>query len=365
MTKPPAASIHDRKREHLALSHTGPVVGAEHRGLFDEIELVHDALPELALHELELGTDFFDHRLAAPLMVTGMTGGPPEAGDINRRVAALCQRYGLAMGVGSQRVITKAAESLATFQVRDVAPDIVLLGNLGVAQARDLGLARVAELKRAIGADYMAIHLNPGQELVQGGVEADRDFRGALDTLARLVEALDGKVLVKECGTGLSPRVVARLAAIGVRGVDVSGTGGTSWIKVEALRNTGRMAALGHQFAGWGVPTAAAVAGAAGQVPLVVASGGIDSALTAAKALALGADVVGAARPVLQALLDHGDEGGAEWVETLLDGLRLAMVLTGCRRPGELRQVPRVLGPRLQAWIAQADRVPQGLQDVK
>lgn len=350
------SDIHQRKLDHIALCHTADVHGTDHHGLWEEVALVHDALPELATHALDLRTPLLDHTLRAPLMVTGMTGGPAEAGRINRGVAQACGALGLAFGVGSQRVITRDGASATTFRVRDVAPDLVLFGNLGINQVRDLGLDVVRDLVARIEANYLAVHLNPAQELAQPGDEADHDFRHGYETLARLVDALDGRVLVKECGTGLSPRVVARLHAAGVRAVDLSGSGGTSWVKVESLRATGAQQRLGQLFAGWGIPTAAAVLGASALTPRpqLVASGGIGDGLAAAKALALGADVAGMARPVLQAFLDAGPEGGPEaaqaFLEEVIAGLRMAMVLTGCHHPAELRQVPRVIGPRLQSW---------------
>ncbi|MEZ4464519.1 MAG: hypothetical protein R3F43_08420 [bacterium] len=215
--------IHQRKLDHIELCNTADVEGTDHGGLFAEVHLVHDALPELAMGELDLSTPFLDHPLRAPLMVTGMTGGPAEAGRINAGVARVCARLGLAFGVGSQRVITRDAASAATFQVRRVAPDVVLVGNLGVNQVRDLGVGVVRELMARIEADYLAVHLSPAQELAQPGGEADHDFRSGYATIGALVEALDGRVIVKECGTGLSPKVVRGLAALGVRAVDVSG----------------------------------------------------------------------------------------------------------------------------------------------
>ena len=349
------SDIYQRKRDHIALCNDGDVEAGDHRGLFDEVRLVHDALPELALSEIDLRTRLLDHELAAPLMVTGMTGGPTEAGDINRGIAKVCGELGLAFGVGSQRVATRADAAGATFEVRDVAPDVVLFANLGVNQVRDLGVAAAAELMRSIEADYLAIHLNPAMELVQRGADADRDFRGGYETIERAVEATGGRVLVKECGTGISPAVVRRLHAAGVRAVDVSGSGGTSWVKVEALRAEGSLAELGLLFADWGIPTAAAVAMSAGVGPQIVASGGVRDGLVAAKALALGADVAGCARPVLQAFLAGGEAGARAFLESMVRGVRTAMALTGCRRPAELRAVPKVLGPRLQAWTAQGD----------
>ena len=149
---------------------------------------MHQALPELAADELELAVELCGHRLAAPVMVTGMTGGTATAARINREIATAAAAAGLAMGVGSQRAMAEHPELLATFRVKDVAPGVVLIGNLGVVQAGALGVARVIELVKQIEADALAIHLNPGQELIQA--DGDRDFRGAIDTIARLVEAV-------------------------------------------------------------------------------------------------------------------------------------------------------------------------------
>jgi isopentenyl-diphosphate delta-isomerase len=352
----PMHESHIRKLDHLNLCAGDEVEHGAHRGLFEEVALVHDALPELSTHDVDLTTRFLDHTLPAPLMLTGMTGGPPEAGEVNHTLARLCERLGLPFGVGSQRVMLRDPDCAPTFQVRKSAPNVVLLGNLGVMQAQALGPARAAEVMRSIEADYLAIHLNPAMELVQPGSEADSDFRGGYETIARLVDALQGKVLVKECGTGLSARVAARLAGLGVRGLDVSGSGGTSWVKVEALRATGRQARLGQLFADWGIPTAAAVALCRPAAPDVtlIASGGVNDGLAAARALALGADVAGLARPVLQAYNAGGFDGALEFLEETIAAVRIAHVLTGCRTPAELRRAPRVLGPRLTAWIDQA-----------
>lgn len=347
------SDIFQRKRDHLALCTDGPVHGADHHGLFEEVQLVHCALPELATEQLDLGARLLDHPLKAPLMVTGMTGGPPEAGEINRTLAAACAAAGIAFGVGSQRIITKAAGTAETFTVRAAAPDVVLCGNLGVNQIRDLGVARAAALMQRIEADCLCVHLNAAQELAQPGGEADSDFRHGYATIGRLVEALDGRVIVKECGTGLAPSVVARLHGLGVRAVDVSGSGGTSWVKVEALRADGVQADLGMLFQGWGIPTAAATALSAGIGPQIIASGGIVDPLQAAKALALGADLVGSARPVLQAYASAGREGVDRFIALMIRGLKMALLLTGSRTIADLRRAPRIVGPRLKAWIEQ------------
>ena len=354
------ADIHQRKIDHIELCDTGDVEHGVHRGLFEDVVLVHDALPELSMDELDLSTPFIDHQLAAPIMVTGMTGGPEIAGGINRGIAMACDTLGLAFGVGSQRIITRDAVTAATFDVRTVAPNAVVLGNIGVVQARELGSEAVRELVDRIGADYLAVHLNPAMELVQPGADADRDFRGGYDIIGRLVDSMDGRVVVKECGSGIAPWVAARLAKLGVRAIDVSGSGGTSWVKVEALRASGSNASIGAEFADWGIPTAAATAMARERLgadgPCLIASGGVDRGRTVATALALGADVAGMARPVLRAFRRGGEEEVRAFLETVISGLRIAMATTGCRRPAQLRQVPRIVGPRLGAWLEQARR---------
>ena len=355
------SDIHQRKLDHIELCTNGDVENGVHRGLFEEVHLLHDALPELSMDEIDLQVRFLDHQLSAPLMLTGMTGGPPEAGEINRGLAIICAEMGIAFGVGSQRIITRAPESMETFRVRSVAPNLVLIGNIGVMQAKALGAARILELVMSIEADYLAVHLNPAMELVQPGADADTDFRGGYDTIGHLVDALGGRLLVKECGTGLSPKVVARLASLGVRAMDVSGVGGTSWIKVEALRNAGMAGQLGQSFAAWGIPTAAATAMARRAAPgaTLISSGGIDNGLTAARALALGADVAGMARPVLQAWKRGGAVATYAFLSEVLAGLRMAMALTGCRKVPELRDAPRVYGPNLHNWLLQGGVIPR------
>ena len=194
-----------------------------------------------------------------------------------------------------------------------------------------------------------------GHELVQPSAEADSDFRRGYDTIGALVDAFDGRVIVKECGCGLSPDVVQRLHSLGVRAVDVSGSGGTSWVKVEALRAADQQATLGELFSEWGIPTLAAT-GMAARIDgmQLIASGGVDDGLKAAKALAMGATVAGCARPVLQAFLEGIDEV-REYLSTMIAAIRMAMALTGARTVAELRRVPGVLGPTLSRWLEQVE----------
>lgn len=340
--------IADRKNAHLRLCAEEDV---EHRGttLLEEVRLLHEALPELSLDDVDLSTEILGRRLAAPILISGMSGGTAEAGRLNRALATVAQKCGLGFGVGSQRPMLLHPETAESYRVRDVAPDVLLLGNVGFVQARDSGVAGVAELAEAIGADGICVHLNAAQELVQD--EGDRDFRGALDAIGRLVDELPVPVVVKETGSGLAPATLARLRALGVSWVDVSGAGGTSWTAVESLRGTPRQRALGAELRDWGIPTAASIVYARREGLGTIASGGIRSGHDAARALALGADAVSLALPLLRAFAAGGLDPALAAAHGLVEGLRSVALLTGCRRPSDLSKAPRVLGPGLRAWL--------------
>ena len=342
------SEISERKESHLKLCTTADV---EHCSgtLLDEVHLLHNSLPELSVDEVDLSCELFGRRLEAPLLISGMTGGTPEAGTLNRGLAIVAQKCGLGMGVGSQRAMLLHPEATESYRVRDVAPDILLLANLGAVQVREVGPARAAQLVQAIGANALCVHLNAAQELVQA--EGDRDFRGCLLAIQELVDTLPVPLVVKETGCGLAPATLERLAAIGVRWVDVSGAGGTTWTGVEALRGPQRQRALGRELREWGIPTAACVAYAKRAGLGTIASGGVRGGLDAARALALGADAVALALPFLRALAQGGTARALEAAAEITEALRAVAVLTGSRRAADLQNAPRVLGPRLRAWL--------------
>jgi len=237
--------------------------------------------------------------------------------------------------------------------VRDVAPDILLLGNLGVVQLAKLETTAVAEALDRVGADALAVHLNAGQELAQPG--GDTDFRGGLATIRRLARKLGRPVLVKETGCGIAPSTALALAQAGALAIDVSGAGGTSWIAIEAKRAQGGQAARGQLFREWGIPTAACLAWIE-ELDLgadIVASGGIRTGLDVARALALGARVVGLAQPVLVAASDGGTEGAVRFLSGVIDGLRTACMLAGVARAEALGHAPKVVTGELLDWLAQ------------
>ncbi len=341
--------ISDRKRDHLRLCAEEDVEAHHKTNLLDAVELFHDSLPELNLDDIDMSAELFGRKLKAPLLITGMTGGADDAARINSDLAVVASEFGLAMGVGSQRAMADDADLTDTYQIRQYAPEIPILGNIGAVQAAQMSTDAVAEICHAIDADALGIHLNPGQELIQP--EGDRDFLGCLDAIARLADELHVPVVVKETGCGLSPNVLDRLVDAGVQWVDTSGAGGTTWIGVESRRAAAQAQKLGELFWDWGVPTAASIVYARNRGLNVVGSGGLRNGLHAAKALALGADLAGMALPWLRAAHDHGVEGARRFACAATGALRTAMALTGSENLDDLRRTDRLLGPRLRRWI--------------
>ena len=345
--------LEQRKSQHLDIVQRDEVEPLGGDPLFSCVRLVHRALPELSLDDVDLSVELCGKQLQAPLMVVGMTGGTERAGQINQDLAALAQEMGVAFGVGSMRILFDQPELLPTFAARRSRPPL-LCANLGAQQLRQRGTEAAEQLIAMLGADAICIHLNPAQELVQE--DGDRDFTGCLEAIAALVaKAGAARVIVKETGCGLAPGVVAQLWQAGVRTVDVSGAGGTSWPRVEQLRaKTEQSRELGGLLSDWGIPTAASAAAARAAAPQmqIIASGGVRSGLDAARAIALGADVAGFALPMVRAHQQGGVEVARETLRNAIHAVRAAYLLCGARNSVALRASRPVVLEPLKSWIA-------------
>lgn len=344
--------IQKRKSDHLALCASGEVEFRNKGTLLDEVALVHDALPDRHYDDIDLGTTLLGKKLRAPVVISGMTGGTPEAAQVNKDLARAAEQLGLGFGLGSQRAMVVAPDLGWTYRVRDVAPNALVMGNLGVVQARQMSTGAIKELCKEVGVDALCVHLATSMELIQPG--GDRDFRGGRETLARLHGELGLPIVVKETGAGLSRRVGMVAKKLGIRTVDTSGAGGTSWVGVETKRAEGNAKKLGEEMWDWGIPTAASVGLLADLGLDIIATGGLRNGQDVAHALALGATAGGLAAPVLRAHRDGGYDGVISFLEHVINGVRAATFLTGCRTPSELRTAPKVIGTTLKAWLEQA-----------
>jgi isopentenyl-diphosphate delta-isomerase len=324
-------TIVGRKADHLRIA-AGPDVAHAGGSGFERLRLRHRALPERDLADVSLETPLLGARLGAPLVVSAMTGGTPEAGEINARLARAAAEHGLGLVLGSGRALLEDPSLLATYRSADRPP--LLLGNLGAAQVRAPDAPERAErLVELLGADGLTIHLNPVQEAVQP--EGEPEFAGVAAGIAAIAAHLAPlPVVVKEVGFGMDAADVALLRDAGVAAIDVAGAGGTNWALVEGRRQE-RAADVAAAFADWGVPTAEALVDARAAAPdlPVIASGGLRDGVDAAKALALGAAAAGLARAFL---LGARDDRASEVAATLVRQLRVAVWAAGAASATDL-----------------------------
>jgi isopentenyl-diphosphate Delta-isomerase len=336
---------HDtRKADHIRINLEEDVQFPHLTNGFERYRLVHQALPELNLEEVDMGVNLLGKHLRVPLLISSMTGGTASAAVINRNLAEGAQARGLAMGLGSQRTALEQPGTAGTFHVREVAPDILLFANLGAVQL-NYGYT-VDQCRRAldmISADALILHLNPLQEVLQA--DGNWDWAGLLVKIEAVCRDVGVPVVAKEVGWGMSEVAARRLAEAGIAAIDVAGSGGTSWSQVEAHRAPNqRLQALARAFADWGIPTADTLQMALRAVPglPVIASGGMRSGIEAAKALALGARAVGIASPFLKAAAASAEEVIAT-IDQFAAELRIAMFCSGAGNVDALREPGRIM----------------------
>jgi isopentenyl-diphosphate Delta-isomerase len=340
-TDPPTTQ--QRKADHLRITMGEDVASGLTSG-FERYRFVHQALPECDLAAIDTAQTFLGTRLRLPLLVSSMTGGTEEATTINRRLAEAAQQAGIALGVGSQRSAVEEPGLADSFRVRAVAPDILLLANVGAVQLNH-GYG-VDECRRAVAmieADVLILHLNALQEALQP--EGDHDWSGLLTKIEAVCRAVGVPVIAKEVGWGIAPTVARQLVDAGVAAIDVAGAGGTSWSQVEMHRARNPMAArVAAHFIDWGIPTAECVTGIATALPGVplIASGGLRSGVDVAKAIALGAHLGGLALPLLKAAA-LSTEAVSDVIEELATTLRVAMFAIGAPDLTTLRGTPHLI----------------------
>ena len=328
--------VNDRKLEHIQIIQSDEEVDRQ-KYYFDQVHLMHRALPEIDLDDIDPSIEFLGKRLTFPLIISSMTGGDHAVvNTINRNLAAAAEETGVAMGVGSQRVMFSSPEAKQSFNLRDVAPTTLLFSNLGGVQInKGFGLAECQEAIQILQADALYFHLNPLQEAIQP--EGDTQFRGLAQRLGEIAAQLEQPVIIKEVGSGVAPADVDQLLAHGINIIDVAGAGGTSWSRIEHHRHQLANDPTGLVFQDWGLPTPVALellAPYRDRVTLI-ASGGIRSGVDMVKALVLGARLCGLASPFLAPAMKSKD-AVVDVIQRLRKEFVTAMFLLGCQSAADL-----------------------------
>ena len=348
--------ISDRKESHISISIEEDVQSRYKTTGFEDVHFIHRALPNISLEEVDVSTRIFGHKISAPILIESITGGTEKTRDINASLAEAAETLKLAMGVGSQRAALENPSLEYTFRVvREKAPNIFLIANLGAPQlVKGYGKKEAKQAVDMIDADALFIHLNPLQEIIQP--EGETDYRGVHRKIEEIVNAVDVPVIVKETGAGIAYEEAVLLEKIGVNGIDVAGSGGTSWAAVEYFRakkmKNKLRESLGRTFWDWGIPTASSIV----EVHLstknmkIFGSGGIRNGLEVAKSIALGADMAGFAMPVLKPVI-KGTKKAQEALKAFIEELRVAMFLTGCKTIEDLKSSPIIITGKISEWL--------------
>ncbi|MGQ9530522.1 MAG: type 2 isopentenyl-diphosphate Delta-isomerase [Candidatus Bathycorpusculaceae bacterium] len=344
-----------RKAEHIRISLNQHVQTRKTTTGFEDVHFIHKALPEVDKQKIELSTTVFNHKFAAPIIVGAITGGTPEATKINAAIAEAVEELGLGMGVGSQRAAIEDRKLERTFSIaRKRAPTAFLIANIGGIQlVQGYGLKEAKKAIEMIDADAIAIHLNPLQEAIQP--EGQTNFKGILEKISEITEEIDKPVIAKETGAGIAAEEAKKLEDAGVKGIDVSGAGGTSFAAVEYYRaksmGNSIQRRLGYVFWDWGIPTAVSIVEVSQTVHIpVIASGGIRNGLDAAKALALGGNLISLSQPLLHTAL-KGVKETVRFLSLLIGELKNGMFLVGANSIQALRETPIVITGETAEWL--------------
>ncbi|MFW5694485.1 MAG: type 2 isopentenyl-diphosphate Delta-isomerase [Alkalispirochaeta sp.] len=347
-----ASEMSRRKAQHLEICVDADTYSVETgRTRLDEVHLVHHSLPEIDAGAVHHGIEFLGYPVRMPVFISSMTGGSSAGYQTNKDLASVAQELGIAVGMGSIRILFRKPEVLEDFYLKKYAPDVPVFANIGGVQLPEMSHYDIYEMLRRLEVDGIAVHLNPGQELFQPG--GDRDFSGVYAALREFIAHAPVPVLVKETGFGINPAEVRRLLDAGARYVNIAGSGGTNWVRVEAYRREEpTTAAAAAEFDEWGLATGLVLAALGRTTPGILASGGMRTGLDVVKAVALGAESVGMALPFVRALKIGGVDAAVEFGKRLEYVIGTAMALCGCSTVAELRNAPLWMEDRLRTDAA-------------
>jgi len=343
--------IKRRKREGIEIPLNENIQGRTASTYLEYVKLLHNALPEINYDQIDLSIEFLNRSFSAPLIIDSMTGGTDEAFVINKRLGLIAERYGLGMGLGSQRAGLKSDKLVESYSIaRKVAPNAFLIANIGGAQLSDgLSNSDILKIIKMIDANALAIHLNPLQELIQP--EGEPRFEGILKKISNLVSEVEIPIIVKEVGSGISADVAIKLEKSGINSINVAGAGGTSWAGIEKIRadqhNEYLKSQLGELFWDWGIPTALSILLVSNSVKIpVIASGGLRNGLEIAKCLILGANVCAMAFPFLKRA-SKSEEELEKFTQLILSEIRATMFLLGAKDVHSLKNTRYILIDKL------------------
>jgi isopentenyl-diphosphate delta-isomerase len=347
--------IKSRKLDHLMIGLTKKVESHKPSG-FNDVTLIHNALPEINKEEIDSSINLFGCNLNAPLIIEPMTGGAFKAIKINASLAEAAEKLKIGIGVGSQRAALENPSLKKTYTiVREKASTTLVLANIGCSQILgEEGVEKAKEAIEMINANALTIHLNPLQESIQP--EGETRFKGVLNSISQVIKKLNVPVVIKETGAGISMEVAKKLESVGVEFVDIAGLGGTSWASVEyyraKLRSNKTLEALGKTFWDWGIPTVASLIEVKSNTKIkVIASGGVRTGLDIAKSIALGAEAAGLALPLLKQAV-KGVKQTMQFLETIIEELKTAMFLTGSKNLNELKNAPIIISGKTSIWLS-------------
>lgn len=350
------APVEPRKLDHIRMCLEKSVQARNKTAGLEDVELIHNAIPEISKKDVNLGVNFLNYDLDAPIIIAAMTGGHPVAKRINETLAKASKELNIGLGVGSQRAALEDPELADTFRVvREVAPEAFIIGNLGAPQlSRGYDLEEIEKAIKMIDANAIAVHLNTLQEAIQP--EGETDFSGVVSAFRRISDKIDIPVIAKETGAGIAREEAETLEKAGVTAIDVGGAGGTSWAGVETHRaaesGDGLRTRIGRTFWDWGIPTAVSTFEVAQSTGLpVIATGGVRSGLDAAKLIALGASAVGVAFPLLRPAYRGDVNEVINTLDTMIEELRITMHLVGAKTIDELKSARAIISGKTGRWL--------------